>query len=74
MIKCKLFSGSFAMGYPSADERFNEWILSHQNIDILGFRYFQARYGDHSICIMYKEKSHDEQFQENFSSDKRGAD
>lgn len=74
MIKCKLFSGSFSTGYTSADEKFNKWMASHPNIDILEFKYFHARYGDHSICILYEEKSHDEQFQENFSSDKRGAD
>lgn len=26
-------------------------------IDILEFRYQQARYGDHSICILYEEDS-----------------
>lgn len=56
MIKCKLFNGSFGLNSITADEKFNQWMHEHPNIDILEFKYFQARYGDHSICILYKEK------------------
>lgn len=58
MIKCKNFFGtSGSNGSKSADAYFNEWIKAHQDIDILEFRYQQARYGDHSICILYEEDS-----------------
>lgn len=40
-------------GY-SADEAFNDWIKDHPNIHIEHFGYSQARYGEHSICILYK--------------------
>ena len=53
MIKCKNFFGtSGSNGSKSADVYFNEWIKAHQDIDILEFRYQQARYGDHSICAL----------------------
>lgn len=39
----------------SADEKFNEWIKDHPDIEIIKFKYCQARYGDHSIAILYKE-------------------
>lgn len=58
MYKTKLFSGSFhSVGGPvkSADEAFNEWIQDHQDIEIIKFTYRQAKYGDHSIAILYKE-------------------
>ena len=56
--ECKNFFGtSGSNGSKSADVYFNEWIKAHQDIDILEFRYQQARYGDHSICILYEEDS-----------------
>ena len=54
MYKTKLFFGSFSR--KPADEKFNEWIKDNSNIEILSFKYKQAKYGDHSICILYKEK------------------
>lgn len=53
MYKAKLFFGT-AGG--RADDKFNEWIEDNPDIEILNFKYHQARYGDHSICILYKEK------------------
>ena len=38
-----------------ADELFNKWILEHSDILIREFRYQHARYGDHSIAILYEE-------------------
>jgi hypothetical protein len=54
--KTKIFFGTSGGGGLSADIIFNEWIKKHKNIEILNFKYQQARYGDHSICILYKEK------------------
>lgn len=51
----KTFFGTTSFGGISADIEFNKWIQEHPNIEILEFRYQQARYGDHSICILYKE-------------------
>ena len=57
MYKTKTFFGC-ASSYDEktrADYKFNEWILHNPGIEIIEFRYQQARYGDHSICILYKE-------------------
>ena len=54
MTKFKIFSGTFTG--KSADEKLNEWLESNRNIEIIDMKYQQARYGDHTICIMYKEK------------------
>lgn len=55
-IKCKTFFGTCN---GTADEKFNAWILnmnnSYRKIHIKEFKYRQARYGDHSICILYEE-------------------
>lgn len=51
--KVKIFSGN--MGGVKADQVFGEWIEEHPNVKILQFKYQQARYGDHSIAILYEE-------------------
>lgn len=38
-----------------ADVLFNNWLEEHPYILIREFRYQQARYGDHSIAILYEE-------------------
>lgn len=53
MYKTKIF---FGVSSNKADDKFNEWAEDNPNIEILKFKYYQARYGDHSICILYKEK------------------
>lgn len=52
MYKFKVFIGS--INYP-ADDKANEWIEENSNVEIISMKYQQARYGDHSICILYKE-------------------
>ena len=56
MYKTKIFTGTYQN---PADNKFNEWIKDNSNIYIINFRYQQARFGDHSICILYKEVSND---------------
>jgi hypothetical protein len=51
--KTKIFFGSNPND--NADEKFNIWAEKNPNIQILNFQYEQARYGDHSICILYEE-------------------
>lgn len=57
--KAKTFCGSFGKDCITADEEFNAWQEEQQkqgkDIEIINFRYCQARYGDHSIAILYKE-------------------
>ena len=59
MVKFKIFFGSstnqLGKGM-TADDKANAWLAENPNIDILQMKYQQARYGDHSICIMYEEK------------------
>ena len=55
MIKTKIFFGTLGTNYKTADLLFNNWIEENPNIEILHFRYQQARMGDHSICILYRE-------------------
>lgn len=58
MYHTKLFVGCFNnVGGPakSADDKFNEWINDHPNIEIEKFVYRHTNYGDHSIAILYKE-------------------
>lgn len=52
MVKFKLFFGTLS---DTADEQVNEWLEEEKNIEVIDFKYQQARFGDHSICIMYKE-------------------
>lgn len=51
--RSKIFFGN-ARG-PTADDLFNNWLEEHPDILIREFRYQQARYGDHSIAILYEE-------------------
>lgn len=53
MIKFKTFFGN-STG-PTADEKANKWLSRNPNIRICNMQYQQARFGDHSICIMYDE-------------------
>lgn len=60
MYKSKIFNGTFNnFGGPTirADDKFNEWSKEHQDIEIIEFKYMQSRAGDHSIAILYIEKS-----------------
>lgn len=52
MQKFKIFMGN--AGY-QADDKANEWLEENPNVEIISMKYQQARYGDHSICILYKE-------------------
>lgn len=51
--KAKVFLGTC---HSPADLKFNTWIGEHPNIIVTEFRYQQARMGDHSIAILYKEE------------------
>ena len=51
--KSKIFFGN-ANG-TRADDLFNDWIKDHSDILIREFTYQHARYGDHSIAILYEE-------------------
>lgn len=51
--KAKIFFGN--SDGTRADVLFNKWIQEHSDILIREFRYQQARYGDHSIAILYEE-------------------
>lgn len=51
MYQTKIFMGT---GSDQADDKFNAWIQDHPDIEIIEFRYQQARYSDHSIAILYK--------------------
>lgn len=50
----KTFYGAFTQSRKTADELFNEWIVENPNVEIIYFRYAQARMGYHSIAILYK--------------------
>lgn len=56
----KIFFGN-ASGFNDvgADRKVNEWLENNPNISLVGAFYQQARMGDHSICIMYKEDPND---------------
>ena len=60
MKKFKIFFGAHALDEESADEKANKWLDEHPNIEIFQMKYQQARYGDHSICIMYEELEKEE--------------
>ena len=47
----KIFMGSTSW---KADIDANEWLNEHPEIKVVDFKYQQARFGDHSICIMYE--------------------
>ena len=52
MQKFKIFMGNSS---ETADIKANEWLEENPGIEIIDVRYQQARCGDHSICILYKE-------------------
>ena len=52
MKKFKIFMGN---SYNPVDIKANKWLEENPNVEIIDVRYQQARYGDHSICILYKE-------------------
>ena len=52
MYKFKVFIGNINH---LADDIANEWLEENPNVEIISMKYQQARYGDHSICIFYKE-------------------
>lgn len=54
-VKFQIFFGSQIKG-GAADDLLNEWLSEHPSVVILDMKYQQARYGDHSICIMYREE------------------
>lgn len=49
----KIFMGT--RNFP-ADDMMNEWLDKHPEIKVIDFKYQQARYGEHSICVMYEVK------------------
>ena len=53
MQKFKIFMGNSS---ETADVEANEWLEENPGIEIVDVRYQQARYSDHSICILYKEE------------------
>lgn len=53
--KAKIFMDG--KGIDKADTKFNSWMKNNQNVCILQFEYQQAKYGEHSICILYREES-----------------
>lgn len=53
MTKFKIFMGTID---DKADKKANEWIEKNPDIVLYSYQYQQARYSDHSICIMYEEK------------------
>lgn len=55
MKKFKIFFGTMEEGH-TADEKANEWLNEYSSsIEVIDFKYQQARFGDHSICIEYEE-------------------
>ena len=52
MRKFKIFMGSIN---EPADIKANEWLEENPDIEIIDVRYQQARYSDHSICILYRK-------------------
>lgn len=55
MIQFKIFAGNHTC--VMADELANDWIIENPDICIYSYKYQQARCGDHSICIMYEERT-----------------
>lgn len=47
----KIFMGTVAN---KADKALNVWLSTHPEIKVVDFKYQQARYGDHSICVMFE--------------------
>lgn len=53
MQRLKIFMGTTNN---MADKDANKWLEENPNVEIVDMKYQQARCGDHSICILYKEK------------------
>lgn len=52
MRKFKIFMGN---SNETADIKANKWLEENPEVEIIDVRYQQARYSDHSICILYRE-------------------
>ena len=57
--RAKLFFGN--KNGITADQLFGEWIEEHPKVKIIDFQYQHARYGDHSIAILYECEGCDKQ-------------
>lgn len=55
MTKMKIFAGNLT-GSTTAADKFNEWIEKNPSVEIVSVQYQQARFGDHSILVVYEEK------------------
>lgn len=51
MQRFKIFMGTEKS---PADIKANKWLEENPNVKIIDMKYDQERYGDHSICILYK--------------------
>lgn len=51
-IKTIIFYASFPK---CASDRMNKWLDENPNVQIVDTQYKQARMGDHSIFVVYKE-------------------
>ena len=56
MVQFKIFMGTCNSAETMADVKANNWLQQNPDIRIIETTYIQARYGDHSICIMYEEE------------------
>ena len=52
IVRFKTFFGNQVH---KAEDKANLWLETTAGINVIDFRYTQASYGDHSICIMYEE-------------------
>lgn len=57
MIKTELFFGNAKHQGYRADTYCNNWLAENPNLEIIDIRYAHSEDGNHSICILYKEKS-----------------
>lgn len=53
-VKFKIFWGNHTN--VSADVKLNQWLAENPSVELVEWQYQQVRLGDHSICIIYKEK------------------
>ena len=53
-VKFKIFWGNHTS--VSADAKLNQWLAENPSVELVEWQYQQVRLGDHSICIVYKEK------------------
>ena len=54
IVKFKIFWGNHTN--VSADAKLNQWLAENPSVELVEWQYQQVRLGDHSICIIYKEK------------------